>query len=320
MLISAHQGFAGHRGYKATLRNLRANAFWPTIEDDFKKFISGCLLCIKNAQGKKVPRPFGAQITAERPFEVIHMDFLTMPTSAGGMRYICLVVDDMSRLQKSRASEKNNATDAVCLLMIWIAFHGIPAWLITDGGSHFANSLLRLLVDKLGFDHHIRTAYVSWASGSVERANRSTLEAYRLTLSGRKIPLDMWDTIPHVIDAIVNHEKRPSLLNKSAIGFTQGNEPPTPATFIAYQGASLSEVTTYSFPAASVREHVQQMMQDLDALHRTVLGLTQRRRRAVARARAEAVYLPHFQVGEYVVTAHVSPMQTSSVAAGRSRS
>ena len=54
----------------------------------------------------------------------------------------------------------------------------------------------------------------------------------------------MWDTIPHVIDAIVNHERRPSLLNKSAIGFTQGNEPPTPDTFIAYQGAALTEVTT----------------------------------------------------------------------------
>ena len=66
-MIVAHQGFAGHRGYQSTLRCIHRHVWWPTMNDDVKTFVDGCLLCIKNAQGTKVPRPFGAQITAERP-------------------------------------------------------------------------------------------------------------------------------------------------------------------------------------------------------------------------------------------------------------
>ena len=49
------------------------------------------------------------------------------------------------------------------------------------------------------------------------------------------------------------------------------------------------------------------MMKDLDALHKNVYLETERRRLARDRARSTTTFLPHFHIGEYVLTAHVFP-------------
>ena len=41
-------------------------------------------------------------------------------------------------------------------------------WVLSDGGSHFKNSLMKDLTDALGIEHHITLPYCPWANGSVE--------------------------------------------------------------------------------------------------------------------------------------------------------
>ena len=48
------------------------------------------------------------------------------------------------------------------------SFVRLPAWVISDGGSHFKNDLMADLADLLGIQHHITLPYCPWANGSVE--------------------------------------------------------------------------------------------------------------------------------------------------------
>ena len=50
--------------------------------------------------------------------------------------------------------------------MRWSAQRGLPAWIISDGGRHFDNTLLKDLSDIIGFEHHITLPHCPWANGS----------------------------------------------------------------------------------------------------------------------------------------------------------
>jgi len=67
--------------------------------------------------------------------------------------------------------------------------------LISDGGSHFKNDVLRELADCLGIEHHITLAYCPWANGSVKVVGKDLLWTARAILSEFKCAIDEWDLV-----------------------------------------------------------------------------------------------------------------------------
>jgi transposase InsO family protein len=49
---------------------------------------------------------------------------------------------------------------------------GVPKYLITNGGSHFINGVLRNTLAKYGVDHRVGSPYHPQTSGQVELRNR----------------------------------------------------------------------------------------------------------------------------------------------------
>ncbi|XP_019242550.1 PREDICTED: uncharacterized protein LOC109222679, partial [Nicotiana attenuata] len=63
---------------------------------------------------------------------------------------------------------------------------GTPRVLISDGGTHFCNKLLKNTLAKYGVEHKVSTAYHPQTSGPVEVSNREVKQILEKTVSGNR--------------------------------------------------------------------------------------------------------------------------------------
>ena len=98
--IISHAGSAGHRGTVPTTRAIKLRFSFTNMDAIIKRFIQRCLQCLKSASGKRRPLMFGHQVVAERPGDVLHMDYLFMRAdSESGDRHL-LVIKNGIQLQQ----------------------------------------------------------------------------------------------------------------------------------------------------------------------------------------------------------------------------
>ena len=108
------------------------------------------------------------------PFEYLHMDFLTMSTATNGMNHILVIVDDFSLTTLLFPSVKADTETVVKTLLQWLSHYPDPILLHTDGGTHFDNTVVKILVNIRGWKHTICTPYAKWAHGVAERMNKTS--------------------------------------------------------------------------------------------------------------------------------------------------
>ena len=73
---AAHCGLAGLRGYTATCDVIKGRVACPSNESDVKDFVQGCLVFLLSDSGRKVPRPLGHQLHAEKVGELLRFEYL----------------------------------------------------------------------------------------------------------------------------------------------------------------------------------------------------------------------------------------------------
>ena len=81
LCVVAHAGLSGHRGVDATVKALGDMFALPTLKADVREFVGECLHCM-SVDGFKVPRPYGPTWFATRPNELLHFDWLSLPTDS----------------------------------------------------------------------------------------------------------------------------------------------------------------------------------------------------------------------------------------------
>ena len=132
----AHQGRAGHRPGAVTRRAVERHFSWKALGRDVTSVVKSCLQCLKNSAGEFVPRPMAMTLLGEFPNEVVHFDFVYMRPG-----FQLTIKDSLSGFCKLSYHEHCTADEAAQGLMEWIALFQAPAWLVSDGGSHFANKV-----------------------------------------------------------------------------------------------------------------------------------------------------------------------------------
>ena len=102
VLAVAHQGDHFHRSSADTAKTLLTAFSVEGWSDDAKArthIIARCRCClayIKLRCGGTVPRPLWYMVRSTRPFEYLHLDFISMPDSAAGHKHLLVIVDDLS--------------------------------------------------------------------------------------------------------------------------------------------------------------------------------------------------------------------------------
>ncbi|XP_059302265.1 uncharacterized protein LOC132054238 [Lycium ferocissimum] len=106
-------------------------------------------------------------------FDVWGIDFMGPFVSSGGMKYILVVVDYVSKWVEAVALPNNEAKSVMGFLKksIFTRF-GTPRAIISDGGSHFCNRSFAGLMEKYGVKHRVETPYHPQTSGQVKVSNQ----------------------------------------------------------------------------------------------------------------------------------------------------
>ena len=121
--------------------------------------------------------------------EVISLDYMDMPPTAAkeyGFVAILVIVDQLTRICMCiPTKDKTALTAAKILVNRWISFFPDPAFLVSDGGTHFKCELFRQIAEIRGFQHHIIAPYSQWANAA-ERLNKEILKVFKQILCTRQ--------------------------------------------------------------------------------------------------------------------------------------
>lgn len=311
ILILSHCGALGHRGKDATESVIREIFIWKGLTSDVSSFVHGCLHCISTRTVEVVPRPYGQTLHAEKPNEVLHIDYLFMGASSAKMRYVLVMRDDFSSyvwLYPTSSATSEAVTDAVAMRT---AVFGSVEWIVSDQGAHFKNMLMKALSEELRIRQHFTTAYSPWANGSVERVCREVLRACRALLQEFRLSPRDWPAVTECVQSVINHSPlrrlglrdhdTPSVYRTPLEVFTSHR--PTRPLLAALPIKLYHTVPNLQEARARQLIEVERTQEALCHMHRDVLGLVSKSRaRAVAKHNPKTnVQSANFETGDFVL-------------------
>ncbi|KAH0723372.1 hypothetical protein KY285_005833 [Solanum tuberosum] len=117
-------------------------------------------------------------------FDVWDIDFMGPFPPSSGNQYILVVVDYVSKSVEAVAFPSNDSRVVIKFIKkhIFTRF-GTPRAIISDGGKHFINYLVKNLLARYGIRHKVATAYHPQTSGQVEVLNREVKQILQKTMN-----------------------------------------------------------------------------------------------------------------------------------------
>lgn len=170
--------FGGHLGVGRTVRRLQQWVWWPGLAQDARKYISGCLICVKRHQRPAFPSLSGV-LSRPAPFQLISLDYVG-PRNVHGVNYWYLVsIDHYSRFVVTDAiSCPPTAAHVVEFLATkWLPYFRELTTVLTDRGSVFkANEFRDYVVIKL-CSYMMYTSPYHPAGNGINEASHRGLDA-----------------------------------------------------------------------------------------------------------------------------------------------
>ena len=301
LIVAAHY-VTGHGGVDTIRSELNTSFFMPDSDGLIKRFVRLCLHCDKRP--RIIRRKIGEQKHAKKPNEVIHADYLYVHKG-----YLLVLRDDLSSHVELFYAKRADAQTMAEALVYWKAHFDLPrgTLIVTDNGSHFANTLLKELSKYFKFHHHFVVAYAPWANGTAEVTNTEVLGLFKCLLSecGPSMTMDQWpDLIPQVM-MYLNHKKRKSLGNMTPNQVQQGL-PRSDSSLLPFVWVKNHETRTFDIKKLASTEALSQLdafREYLDTLHKEAAAL-RRRIRDTARGRynsRKGIQAISFVVGDLVL-------------------
>ncbi|XP_070662285.1 uncharacterized protein [Malus domestica] len=150
---------------------------------DARTFCITCDRCQRTGNiGSKDQMP-QAPIVCVEMFDVWGIDFMGPLPSSHGFVYILLVVNYVSKWVEAKATSTNDSKVVADFVKTNIfARFGMPRVLISDGGSHFCNRTIEVLLKKYNVTHKVATPYHPQTSGQVEVSNQEIKQILEKTV------------------------------------------------------------------------------------------------------------------------------------------
>ncbi|XP_060200888.1 uncharacterized protein LOC132629178 [Lycium barbarum] len=157
------------------------------IEISIGKQVVARALCDLGASGGINDAAFLMFILEVEIFDVWGIDFMGPFPPSFGNKYILLAVDYVSKWVEAVPFPTNDAKVVVNFVLknIFARFR-TPQEMISDGGAHFCNSLLKNLLAKYGVKHKVSTAYHPQTCGQVEVSNREVKQILEKTVNAQR--------------------------------------------------------------------------------------------------------------------------------------
>ena len=176
----------GHQGIERTLDKVATHWYIPRAQHKVEEYIQKCDKCqrSKHAQhtlyGRLQPVP-----TINQPWKTITFDFIVkLPVSQEPMTQqyydtILVVTDKLTKYGKFVPYLEGSSAEelAYAFYKYVVADHGLPTQIISDRDKLVVSKFWQSLMDLMGVQHKLSTAYHPQTDGQTERLNQ-TLEQY----------------------------------------------------------------------------------------------------------------------------------------------
>ena len=159
----------GRRGVEATSSTIHKSFPWDGMSRDVVALVGGCIHCIVNQAGRKIPRPLASVLHCLRPGEVVHVELLYLGPITTGQLHVLILRDDFPGLCGSLRVTRQTVTQRLMQSRIGSELFGCMDWIAGDQKAHFKNKIMEAFRKWFRFSHNFTTVCTPWANGIVER-------------------------------------------------------------------------------------------------------------------------------------------------------
>jgi len=171
---------AGHFGTYKTIGRIRANFYWPKVDEQITEYVCSCDICQHN---KVIPhKKYGLLEPIDvpmRPWTSTSMDFIVGLPKSEGYTKIWVIVDRFSKMAHfipRKIEEHMKELALIFLKEIW-GLHGLPETIISDRDARFTSKFCMSLMQVLQVKRNVSSAFHPETDGQTERVNQ-ILEQY----------------------------------------------------------------------------------------------------------------------------------------------
>ena len=223
---------AGHLGRDKTLAAVTSTFFWPHLRRDVALYVQRCEVCqqVKASNQKTIGLHMPLEIPTRR-WEQVHMDLITgLPLSRNGHDTILTVVDQLTRVAIFIPTTKSISAKGVARLFFDHVFwhYGMPSVIISDRDARFTSVFWQELMDLMGTNLRMSTAFHPQTDGMAERYNRTVEEMLRAYV--HQINRDQWDDLLTPLEFAYNSSMN-AVTGYSPFFLLYGLQPRVPKTF-----------------------------------------------------------------------------------------
>ena len=184
---------SGHLGVNKTVDVLLERYYWPGFSADVKRYIRECPACQRTFVLTPRPKAPLRSIPVGSPFDMLAIDFLELPRTTRGNRYVLVCSDYFTRWPEAFATtDQTSETVAKVLFDGVISLHGVPLTIHSDQGSSFESRVIQRLCQLMGVQKTRTTPYHPQGDRLVERLNRSLMGILRRYCADRPLEWDLW--------------------------------------------------------------------------------------------------------------------------------
>ena len=185
----------GHAGIKTTLYYMLSRFWWPGIKQDIVDWLKLCPSCQVNSRKGTAHKDVMHPLKVPTAFDRWHLDFLDLPRTVKGNRWLLIGVDYTTNWCVARAMPVASAEAVADFLYEEIVMNfGCFSELVTDRGSNFCSTLVKEYQRRIGVKHKLTSAYHPRTNSKVERFNGVIKPMLRKFTNGA---LHMWDDHVH---------------------------------------------------------------------------------------------------------------------------
>jgi len=184
LVVTAHD-LSGHPAVDRTIANVLQDFWFPNIRRYVKLHIQSCFECLltRVPRGKR-PGLLHLIPIRKRPFGTVHVDhvgpFITAP---GGLRYILVLVDNMTKYVTLYAVPDTKSEPLIKCLKLFVKECGLAGSLITDRGTCYTSGAFEDYCNAQGIKLVWTSSRHPQANGQVERTH-SVVMATLMTIGG----------------------------------------------------------------------------------------------------------------------------------------
>ena len=174
---------AGHPGELETYNAVRQQFWWPGLRTFVKNYVKGCGICQQFKIDGNLSHPSFKPVEgaiSTRPFAHCSMDLITdLPLVDGSDALLVMVDQGLLKGVILCPTNKTVDMDRIGELLhknLYKQF-GLPDKMLLDRGPQFAAKVFRAMLNRLGINSVLSTAYHPQTDGTTERVNQE-IEAY----------------------------------------------------------------------------------------------------------------------------------------------